>query len=44
VVVQARTSTFQSSQAGSASASAFIGKAAFTVEEVRLVNGTDVTM
>jgi hypothetical protein len=42
IQVQARTSTFASSQAGAASASAFIGKGAFTVEEVRLVNGTSV--
>ncbi len=42
IEVQARTSTFASSQAGAAAATAFIGKGAFTVEEVRLVNGTGV--
>lgn len=39
IQVQARTST---STLGTASATAILGKGAFTVEEVRLVNGTDV--
>lgn len=42
IQVQARTSTFATSQAGAAAATAFIGKGAFTVEEVRLVNGAGV--
>jgi hypothetical protein len=39
IQVQARTAT---STLGAASATAILGKGAFTVEEVRLVNGTDV--
>ncbi len=44
VEIQARTTTFQSSQAGAAKASAFISNGSFTVEEVRLVQGADITM
>ncbi len=44
IEVQARTATRATSQAGAASATAFVGKGAFTVEEVRLVNGADVAL
>jgi hypothetical protein len=42
VEVQARTAVWGSSQAGAQSAAAFVGKGAFTVEEVRLVRSADI--
>lgn len=42
IEVQAQTRTDATSQAGAASATAVVGKGAFTVEEVRLVNGEGV--
>lgn len=42
IEVQARTAVWGSSQAGAYSAAAFVGKGAFTVEEVRLVRSSDI--
>jgi hypothetical protein len=44
VIVQARINSATSSQNGSAGATALIGQGSLTVEEVRLVRGTDIDL